>query len=268
MEGFGFISTVEAPECRGVRSISPMATLRSANFKAAILESASFLERYLLSAVYFWLAYIQGAELQSLLLDWPPGAGFPGPLLARAANGSILLLLQLLIGAFLLNNLKPAVPPKRFRDVFVPLCSCSYFVLYSLVDRLPAAWRSSVFSEPVPTLSILAGLLLGVIGPALSLWGVASLGKSFGIFVSAREPVLRGPYRYVRHPIYLGYFLIWSGLCLVNWSPAILALVAGHILLFKLRSRMEEACLAEASPEYARYLKRTGAFLPKRKPRD
>jgi protein-S-isoprenylcysteine O-methyltransferase Ste14 len=236
----------------------------NAQIRARLFECTSFIERYLLSTVYFWFAYEQGEQLQQLWFHWSSGTLLSNPVLARVANTTIILLLQLLIGACLLNSHKPVTPPKRIREIVVPLCSCAYFVLYGLADRLPAPWRTSIFSDPVPTPSVLLGLFFGVLGPALSLWGVISLGKSFGIFVSARKPVITGAYRYVRHPIYMGYFFIWVGLCLVNWSPAILALVAGHILLFKIRSRMEEACLASSSPEYANYLKHTGAFVPKR----
>jgi protein-S-isoprenylcysteine O-methyltransferase Ste14 len=34
-----------------------------------------------------------------------------------------------------------------------------------------------------------------------------------------RGIVMRGPYRIVRHPIYLGYFISHIGFLLANWSP-------------------------------------------------
>jgi protein-S-isoprenylcysteine O-methyltransferase Ste14 len=89
------------------------------------------------------------------------------------------------------------------------------------------------------------------------------LGRSFGIFVSVREIVLRGPYHYVRHPIYLGYIFIWAGLVLANRSVAIVILVAIHTALLIYRARLEEEMLAEASPAYREYMTHTGFLFPK-----
>ena len=78
-----------------------------------------------------------------------------------------------------------------------------------------------------------------------------------------REIVVKGPYRYVRHPIYLGYVCIFGGLMLVNASPAILSLVPIHFLLIIYRAHLEETRLAESSASYREYMKRTGFIFPK-----
>jgi protein-S-isoprenylcysteine O-methyltransferase Ste14 len=240
-------------------------TPTSVTFRGRLLDSAAFFERYVLSAFYFWLAYEQGLALQTMALRWPAaGEVFTTPLPGQAANAAVLFLVQLLIGAFLLMGRKPARPPRHLREIFVPLASCGYFVLYSLVPRLPEGLAGNVFGGPVPSACVGAGLLLGLAGAALSLWGVVTLGKSFGIFVSVRLVVLDGPYRFVRHPIYLGYAFIWLGLCLINLSPAVWVLVLGQWVLFRFRARMEEQGLVEASPEYARYQRKTGFLFPGR----
>jgi len=233
-------------------------------FRARLFAFASPFERYGLSSVYFWLAYRHGAFLQALASRWPLEAPFFNPHLAEAANAFILFLVQLLIGTFLLNSRPPALAPRTLGEIFVPLTSCAYFVLYGFVPRLPEFLIRNVFGGPIPPACLLAGLVLGLVGPALSLWGVLALGKSFGIFVSVRNVVLCGPYRFVRHPIYLGYFCIWISLALLNLSPAIFLLVALHMLLFRIRARMEERRLLEASPEYERYQRQTGFLFPRR----
>jgi protein-S-isoprenylcysteine O-methyltransferase Ste14 len=113
------------------------------------------------------------------------------------------------------------------------------------------------------TACTVAALAFGIIGPAISTWGVLSLGRSFGILVSVREIVLRGPYRFVRHPIYLGYACIWTSLVLLNLSAAICLIVFVHMLLFIYRARLEEVRLREPSAEYREYVKRTGFILPR-----
>jgi protein-S-isoprenylcysteine O-methyltransferase Ste14 len=81
--------------------------------------------------------------------------------------------------------------------------------------------------------------------------------------VAVRNVVLRGPYRYVRHPIYLGYLLMFGGLAVAYPCSALFAIVPTHFGLFAWRAHLEEVRLAEASPAYREYMKHTGSIFPK-----
>ena len=59
-----------------------------------------------------------------------------------------------------------------------------------------------------------------------------------GIVVSVREVVLAGPYRWVRHPIYLGYLVVMLGMFMVSWTPCMALVVAGGVALLVWRARM------------------------------
>lgn len=78
-------------------------------------------------------------------------------------------------------------------------------------------------------------------------WQFASkitLGRSFGLLPAQRGLVMRGPYRVVRHPIYLGYLIGHVGFLLVNASPRN-ALVLGLLYVAQIvRIRREEAVLS------------------------
>ncbi len=100
-------------------------------------------------------------------------------------------------------------------------------------------------------------------GPAVAIWAVLYLGRSFGVFVVVRKVILDGPYQWVRHPIYLGYICMLAGLVLANFSAAYFILVPIHIGLLLYRARLEEARLSEHSAEYRQYMKRTGFIFPK-----
>lgn len=62
------------------------------------------------------------------------------------------------------------------------------------------------------------GAFLQVGGIAWQLFAKISLKRSFGILPANRGVVSRGAYRFVRHPMYLGYFIADVGFLLTNFS--------------------------------------------------
>ena len=68
------------------------------------------------------------------------------------------------------------------------------------------------------------GVALQLAGTVFEIYAKIFLGRSFGIVAADRGIVVGGPYRIVRHPIYLGYFVTHVGFLLANWSPRNLAL--------------------------------------------
>jgi protein-S-isoprenylcysteine O-methyltransferase Ste14 len=67
-------------------------------------------------------------------------------------------------------------------------------------------------------------VLLQFAGTVFEIYAKIVLGRSFGIVPADRGIVVGGPYRIVRHPIYLGYFVTHIGFLLANWSPRNIAL--------------------------------------------
>ena len=101
-----------------------------------------------------------------------------------------------------------------------------------------------------------------VAGMVWSLWALQSLGRSLSVLAQARELVGRGPYRWVRHPLYTGEIVSALGLAiLVGGLPAVavwLALCGLQVY----RAVREEQVLLLALPAYAGYRSRTAALLP------
>lgn len=102
-------------------------------------------------------------------------------------------------------------------------------------------------------------ILIGTLGAVVAL---AQLGRSFSIMAETRKLVTSGPYRFVRHPLYLteeiamlGIFLQFASV----WAALILALQ----IIFQLR-RMdnEEAVLTSQFLEYATYSQTTARLIP------
>jgi protein-S-isoprenylcysteine O-methyltransferase Ste14 len=93
------------------------------------------------------------------------------------------------------------------------------------------------------------------------------LGKSFHSLVVLKEDqvlVESGPYKWIRHPIYTAYFLnyIGGGLLAGNWVLTFVPVFFFGLMVY-LRIGEEEAVLIEKfGDEYRAYMKKTGRFLP------
>ena len=224
------------------------------------VAASGFIERYVLSLVYLFFAWTEFHDLAMISLD---SRVFGGTAFIPTVKHMTLLLLQLFIGVFLLFNKRPAGQPRNLREVLVPLAASFFFLTYNSLPHFPPSFRENLLPLEMQTSFAAVALILGVVGPAISTWGVLSLGRSFGIFVSVREIITEGPYQYVRHPIYLGYVCIWMALVLLNFSVAIFIIVPIHLLLFVWRARLEETRLAESSTAYREYMKQTGFIFPR-----
>jgi protein-S-isoprenylcysteine O-methyltransferase Ste14 len=112
-----------------------------------------------------------------------------------------------------------------------------------------------------------AGCLLAMAGVALVLRSRAALGPAWSLAPSADYDmgfVTTGPYRFVRHPIYLGLSVMAVGQALAfsSW-PAFLILLSGIVPTFAWRACTEERLLSRTFGErYALYRKRTRMIIP------
>jgi protein-S-isoprenylcysteine O-methyltransferase Ste14 len=83
-----------------------------------------------------------------------------------------------------------------------------------------------------------AGFVVVTIAAFLSLASLVSLGRSFGVRPALRSLVMKGPYRLVRHPMYLAYVLSDTGYNLQEWNlgTVLLTLVGWVSLLYRIRA--------------------------------
>jgi protein-S-isoprenylcysteine O-methyltransferase Ste14 len=88
------------------------------------------------------------------------------------------------------------------------------------------------------------GFVLIIVGACLSLASLLTLGRRFGVRPALRGLATTGPYRLVRHPLYLAYVLADIGCNLEEWnSGTVLLVIAGWISLVY-RIHAEERILA------------------------
>lgn len=130
-----------------------------------------------------------------------------------------------------------------------------------LAAILVPAWQGELASGV--TRWIAATLLLA--GMALGIASRRALGASFTPYphpVHGASQVERGPYRYVRHPMYAAIVTACAGWALL-WQCATGALLTAALLVFfDFKARREERWLAEAHAGYAAYKRRTRKFVP------
>lgn len=120
-----------------------------------------------------------------------------------------------------------------------------------------------VLAQPVATgdwrlLALADGLVL--LGLALAVWAALNLGGCFGVAPEARGLVRSGPYRFTRHPMYLGEALAGLGALLAALAPWTALVYAVFCACQLVRARLEERALVSAFPAYADYRRRTPAF--------
>jgi len=107
-----------------------------------------------------------------------------------------------------------------------------------------------------------AGYLLVLAGTCWAVWSVWFLGRSISVIAQAREVVDRGPYRLVRHPLYVGELASSLGVAIVAGTAWALGVWAALCLLQAYRALREEQVLLQALPGYRAYRARTAALLP------
>lgn len=128
-----------------------------------------------------------------------------------------------------------------------------------VVSLLGLAASGSLFS-PSPVLIAVQAMAVG-----LAVWARRSFPR--GAFRTAATPsgdglIRRGPYRFIRHPMYSAALtLIWSGVVthLSIWSAGTGILVTAFALV---RIVVEERLLREQYPDYGDYVGATKALIP------
>ncbi len=156
-----------------------------------------------------------------------------------------------------------------------------FVVVLFVLRRPPAGRRSSrlggavalagtfIYNVPVGARVVEDNLTLLVASSALIaaglIWSLASLaflGRCFGVFPEARGLVTRGPYRWLRHPLYLGELTSSLGTIVATASLPLFGVLVVQAGLQYWRTRLEERALIDAFPEYAAYRERTWGLFP------
>lgn len=109
-------------------------------------------------------------------------------------------------------------------------------VLAYASTAIPLLYQAEGGAFPAPVL--LAADLLAVIGFALATLATIELGRSIGVSPARRgPPCTGGVYRYLKHPMYVGYAIAECGWIIL--SRANIVLYAASLIGYFLRARVE-----------------------------
>ncbi len=234
-----------------------------------------------------WMIFLYGVVSYSVfLLCFLYTIGFVGNLwvpksidsLPTAPLGQALAVNLALLGIFAVQHSLMARPFfKRWLTRYIPASAeRSTYVLASSIALVLLMWGwqpmggfvwdvSSTAAVPVIYAVFAAGWLLVLLSTFLinhfDLFGLRQVWLQLrGRPYTPPRFVMPLIYRYVRHPLYLGFFLAFWATPTMSIAHLVFALMcSGYILV---GTRLEERDLREAHPEYERYAREVPRYLP------
>ena len=189
-----------------------------------------------------------------------------GPFLVRTINAHLTHVLRIAK----LGSSKPEV------SMFVIFRAITYSTLFIgfLLIYLPTrvlSW-AGIVRPPAMAAPQILGMILGSIGEAAALWCIftfATIGKGTPApFDPPRRLVIRGPYQFVRNPMYIGAGMALAGAALFYRSAPLLGyagvfLLACHLFVIS----YEEPTLRRSfGPDYEAYCRRVRRWWPAARP--
>ena len=190
-------------------------------------------------------------------------------LLGQILNVSwIALLIFWLASARLTKRRAKSVPWARARNVAIRLGLAILFIaIFQTASMRHEATRLNLMGTflDTPVLRIF-DFAVAIMGLLFATWARITIGRNWGMPMSLRENhelVTRGPYAWVRHPIYTGLFMALLGTTLFYLLPlSILFSLLLSIYYFYAACREERTMLKRFPEQYPKYQKRTKMFFP------
>jgi protein-S-isoprenylcysteine O-methyltransferase Ste14 len=115
---------------------------------------------------------------------------------------------------------------------------------------LPLCIRPAPLVHDYPLL-----LVVQTVGTCISIFGLLSLNKSVGLVAANRGVKTFWAYKYIRHPIYTGYFITYGAFCYQNFTTGNFIIIALWMTYEILRLFSEEKYLSQ-DPAYVEYMKK------------
>jgi protein-S-isoprenylcysteine O-methyltransferase Ste14 len=251
MRTITFASAFRSHNCTGLTTIyRTLSTKYASLFSRRDLSDLSI--RVILAAGF---AFCAGAFFNIAVTQFgrfDPGHIDAQPLI-QALSTTVVALFTLTIACLYVLRLRP-------KSKFCGIWPCTAALLGGfLILGLLLLDRRTDLPLPVQV----AACLLILTGNGCSVYILMRLGRSFSILPESRKLVTSGPYRVVRHPLYLAEAVATLGTMLLFLSPWAVLLVATQMTLQIVRIHYEEKTLDETFPDFKDYAKYTPCLIPR-----
>jgi len=111
------------------------------------------------------------------------------------------------------------------------------------------------------------GIIIALVPIFFLIWVHQHLDKQWSIaleLVEDHKLIITGPYKYVRHPMYLGSFIYTIGLMMISLDVLVILFFSFSIWVnYRRIPREEQMLIDEFGDEYIKYIKRSGKLLPR-----
>lgn len=134
-----------------------------------------------------------------------------------------------------------------------------FIVLEAAYLRFPGSVTWDIFTG--------TSLLVMILGLAIRTWAIYTLGNYFTMHLSIQKEhkiIRQGPYKYVRHPSYVGAFFTFLGTAVFMhaWFSLILAAIVLPVVWLRRIHYEEKLLLDELGEEYKSYCKSVKRAIP------
>ena len=156
-------------------------------------------------------------------------------------------------------------------SVFLIVVAETIAALFLIIRRDPdvtwhswQTWLTTTCGTMAPLLlrpvegaeDVLVGEILLVFGFAMQILSLASLNRSFGLLPALRGVKSSGMYRWLRHPLYAAYVIMFLGYLVSNQSLSNVAVAIFGTAFLVMRIHYEEDLLIQQA-DYRHYVNRT-----------
>ena len=172
-------------------------------------------------------------------------------ILAEVVSRSSTICFLALMTILFLIRLEPVQKVNRLMPRVMAITGTFFVSLVTLFPRADLSLTETLLASAASFL-----------GTALSTIALAHLGRSFSLMAEARRLVTTGPYRIVRHPLYLFEELAAVGVLIQFLSVYTALIFVAHIWIQLQRIKNEESILEQTFPEYQHYKSTTARLIP------